>query len=111
MPWMYALEDENDNNSFISYKGDCGVMSQALVVTKDENGKERVLPEDVIENSEPIVGACMRVGSHYARSLSGQDYWTTTPIIEILSEKTTDNHLEVKFKTRSGSTYLWKSAI
>lgn len=40
-----------------------------------------------IKGHKPIVGCSLLVGSITARSYSGQDYWMTTPVVEIL-EKT-----------------------
>lgn len=78
-------------------RGDSGPMSVAI--WKDD--------EDVIQqenNARPRLGASMRVGTYFARSYQAQDYWTTTPAVEII--KDTPN--EVVFKTRSGSEYTWK---
>lgn len=56
----------------------------------------------------PRVGCGVRVGSYYARSYSGQDWWQTTPITEILEESVdTEGYRTVKFKTRN-SVYTWK---
>ena len=44
---------------------------------------------------EPIVGCSLLVGSVTARSYSEQDYWLTTPIIQILEK--TDEY--ILFKT------------
>ena len=56
----------------------------------------------------PRVGCGVRVGSIYSRSYSGQDYWQTTPITEILHESIDDaGYWAVKFKTKN-SIYTWK---
>lgn len=56
----------------------------------------------------PRVGFGVRVGSYYARTFSGQDWWQTTPITEILEESVdTEGYRTVKFKTRN-SVYTWK---
>lgn len=56
----------------------------------------------------PRVGCGVRVGSYYARSYSGQDWWQTTPITEILEDSVdTEGYRTVKFKTRN-SVYTWK---
>ena len=67
------------------------------------------------ENYQPIpdvtyprVGCGVRVGSIYGRSYSSQDWWQTSPVIEIVEETIDDEgYWTVKFKTRS-STYTWK---
>lgn len=75
--------------------GDSGSMSIAYKV--DDDGK-------MIEmGNRPKVSCYMRVGSITARSYSRQDYWTTTPVIEILEER--EDY--VKFKT-SNSVYEWR---
>ena len=81
--------------------GDSGPMSSAIFY--NENGE----PER-IENSRPFVGAVMIVGTFLARSYAGQDYWQTTPVIEILEEHVDDEGDQwVKFKTQN-SEYIWK---
>ena len=56
----------------------------------------------------PRVGCGVRVGSYYARSYSGQDWWQCTPITEILEESVDDEgYRTAKFKTRN-SVYTWK---
>lgn len=56
----------------------------------------------------PRVGCGVRVGSFYGRTYSGQDWWQTTPITEILEESTdADGFRTVRFKTRN-SVYVWK---
>jgi hypothetical protein len=51
----------------------------------------------------PRVGCAVRVGSPYARTYSSHDYWTTTPVQEILEES--DNRMV--FRTNN-SIYEWK---
>lgn len=51
----------------------------------------------------PLVGYNMQVGSPYARTYAGQDYWTTTQVTEILEER--EDY--VRFKT-GNSEYVWK---
>ena len=83
---MYSLYREGDN------AGDCGPLMQI--------GK----PGGFLEVSDrPKVGYCVRVGSINGRTYASQDFWTTTPVIEILEET---SH-SMKFKTRSGSIYVW----
>ena len=88
---MYKLIEKNNTN-----KGDSGGLY--ILFRMDENG-------EIEKRSDirPTVGWAVRVGSPYARSYSSKDYWTTTPIVEVLS----DSPDEVVFKTRSGSTYTW----
>lgn len=78
-------------------RGDSGPLSEALVWPQ-EGGYPKA------EGNRPKIGCSMKVGSIYARSFSAQDYWLTTPIVEILE----DSENQVKFKTRSGSIYTWK---
>ncbi len=117
MTWMYAIDK---NGCTIEWKGDSGPMSIAFwESTIEECEKNNIEYDEPVSdytsviayknNAKPRVGACMRVGSPYSRSYSNQDYWTTTPVTEILEEFTDDqNRLNVKFKTRN-STYWWKS--
>jgi hypothetical protein len=58
------------------------------------------------ENGDIVKGCCIRCGSHFARTMQWQDYWTTTPVVEIL-EVNEDNSV-VKFKT-GNSVYEVKS--
>jgi len=89
----YSLVREDGN------AGDSGPMCQILDA---ESGR----PID--GETYPRLGCGVRVGSIYARSYSGQDYWQTTPITEILEEYINDDgYWTVKFKTRN-STYTWK---
>jgi hypothetical protein len=56
----------------------------------------------------PRVGCGVRVGSYYARTYSGQDWWQTSPITEILEESVDrDGYRIVRFKTRN-SVYVWR---
>lgn len=115
MPWMYAI---NDDGNVIEWKGDSGNLSTAYRLTTLEEAvknkweyHESSRKGEVIaycHNTKPSVGVSMRVGSTYSRSYSSQDYWTTTPVTEILEEFTDDQgRLNVKFKTKN-STYWWK---
>lgn len=87
--------------------GDSGPMSDAVTPIWDEKGK---LVDKIIEhNAAPKVGAAMVVGSPYARSYSRQDWWQTTPVTEILEERTEDDGSKyVRFKT-GNSEYEWTS--
>ena len=86
--------------------GDSGPMSDAVTPIWDDNGK---LVDKIIEHrARPKVGAAMVVGAPYARSYSAQDYWQTTPITDILEERTEDDGAEyVRFKT-GNSEYEWR---
>lgn len=89
----YSLVREDGN------AGDSGPMSQILDA---ESGRA------IEGETYPRLGCGVRVGSYYARSYSGQDYWQTTPITEILEEYINDDgYWTVKFKTKN-STYTWK---
>jgi hypothetical protein len=82
--------------------GDSGLMSMAL--WEDENSESSVAMED---NAKPRVGVVMRVGSHYGRTYSSQDWWQTTYITEILEERTEEDGTEyIRFKT-GNSEYEW----
>lgn len=87
----YSLYRTRDN------AGDCGPMSQAL----------RRSPSDGdsidYDGDRPLVGYCMRVGSPYTRTYGYQDYWTTTPVTEIIEDR--GNY--VRFKT-GNSEYIWE---
>ncbi len=83
--------------------GDSGNMSMAL-------WKDPVSGEIESEhNAVPRVGVVMRVGSSYARSYSGQDYWQTTYISEILEDRNEEDGTHyIRFKT-GNSEYEWRS--
>lgn len=88
--------------------GDSGLMSIARIPTWDMDTNELVCMETK-ENARPQVGAAMRVGSHYARTMQHQDWWQTTWVTEILEERTEEDGTEyVRFKT-GNSEYEWKS--
>jgi hypothetical protein len=89
---MYSLKREIDG------VGDSGGMSIALTY-KQYSCQE--------ENARPRVGVAMRVGSHFARSHSAQDWWQTTLITEILEERTGEGIDYVKFRT-GNSVYEWR---
>ena len=83
--------------------GDSGQMSLAIHLNAGP-GDEHVYED----GARPQVGAVMRVGSLFARSYSAQDYWQTTPITQIIEERTEDDGAEyVRFKT-GNSEYEWK---
>ena len=71
-------------------RGDSGPMSDCVTA-------------DGVTTRRPRVGGCMMVWSPYARTYQAQDYWRTSKIVEILSEKGD----EVVFKTYTGSIYTW----
>ena len=79
--------------------GDSGPMSTLI----DPETAQPIPDEDY-----PCIGYGIRVGSIYGRSFSGQDWWQTSPVTEILHESVNEEgYSTVKFKTRS-STYTWK---
>lgn len=59
----------------------------------------------VVDN-KPVLGCSLLVGSVTARTYSDQDWWLTTPIIEMIQEiyDTQGRPLKFKFKTNN-STY------
>lgn len=79
-------------------RGDSGPMSMALWRADKPGGV------DFEDNARPRVGVAMRVGTMFARSYQAQDWWQTTPVVEIIK----DTPEEVVFRTRSGSEYTWK---
>lgn len=87
----YSLSREGDN------AGDSGQMSRRIWPDRRED-----------KDPTPIVGASLCVGSLYARTYAMQDYWTTTPVTEIVSSTDEKGEQVVVFKTRSGSTYKWR---
>ena len=96
--WMFRTRDK---------MGDSGTMSMALVPSYDENGK--VVDVQYINNARPQVGYVMRVGSHFARTYSAQDWWQTSVITEILEDRINEDGSEyVKFKT-GNSIYEWRN--
>lgn len=88
---MYTLQRLSDG------AGDSGGMSEALWIGND--GKVCVE-----RDARPRVGAAVRVGSLYARTMQYQDWWLTTPVTRILE----DSGDRVIFETRSGSRYEWR---
>ena len=88
MAHLYSIDKE---------KGDSGGRSEAIAWNEDGTFKE-------IISNRPVVGCSMLVGSVSARSYSYQDYWLTTPVIEIIEE--TEDY--VKFRTKN-TIYEWKS--
>lgn len=87
----YFLRRERDG------AGDSGGMS--MIFWKDDDGKLQTE-----QNARPKLGAGIRVGSLASRTYSDQDYWSTTPVTEILE----DTPEKVKFKTRN-SIYIWEN--
>lgn len=76
--------------------GDSGSMSTIFYIGEDDNIKYE-------QNTKPRIGASIKVGSLYSRTYSLQDYWSTTPVTEILEEK--EDY--IRFKTKN-SEYEWK---
>lgn len=89
----YSMYRERDG------AGDSGLMSLALY--KDALGVTQIE-----ENATPRVGVAMRVGSHYARTYSAQDWWQTTYIQEILSEEESETEHKIVFRTNN-SVHTW----
>lgn len=86
--------------------GDSGGMSLAIIPTFDMD-TNKVSNIEYKDNARPQIGAAMRVGSIYARTLSHQDWWQTTLITEILEERVEEDGTEyVRFKT-GNSEYEW----
>ena len=77
--------------------GDSGPMSEGLYI----NDQDEIVTESP---AKPRVGLSMKVGTFISRTFAQQDWWQTTPVTEVL-EETKDT---VRFKTRSGSEYLWR---
>ena len=79
--------------------GDSGPMCQIL-----DAESYKPIPGETY----PRVGCGVRVGSLYGRTFSSQDWWQTSPVLEIIDESVDDDgHRSVKFRTRS-SIYNWK---
>lgn len=58
----------------------------------------------------PTVGCSMLVGSVTARSYSNQDYWLTTPVVDILEVIKNDDVHYVRFITEN-SEYEWWNGV
>lgn len=78
--------------------GDSGPMCEIL-----DSESYRPIPGETY----PRIGCGVRVGSHYARTYSAQDWWQTSPIVKILEEWNTAGCRGMKFRTRN-SIYIWK---
>jgi hypothetical protein len=76
-------------------EGDSGNMLVSILPSSRDGG--------TVLNGAITVGYCVRCGSSIARSFQWQDYWQTTPVVEILSVNEQED--EVTFKTKSGSIY------
>lgn len=81
--------------------GDSGGMSLGLIPTYDMDTNQ-VTKVDYENDARPRIGMALRVGSLYARTFSGQDWWQTTLITKILE----DTPGYVRFKT-GNSEYEW----
>lgn len=102
MSYSLVKLDENGNRTNV---GDSGKLFEMYKL--DINSEQVIKHDDPIK---PEIGYAVRVGSLFARSYSNQDYWTTTPVTQILEEKTfEDGAIEMKFKTRN-SVYLWMNS-
>ena len=79
--------------------GDAGMMCEIL-----DSESYKPIPGE----RYPKVGCGVRVGSHYGRTYSAQDWWQTSPILEILEETVDDEGYRfVKFRTKN-SVYCWR---
>lgn len=81
--------------------GDAGMMCHRVRFNEATQSVEE-LPCDY-----PMVGWCLKVGSPYARTMVGQDWWRTSPITEILEEDESEEFVHVTFKT-GNSTYSFR---
>lgn len=87
---MFSLHCEENTR-----KGDSGPMSMLISCDSGERVDGEVRPK---------VGCVIRVGSIYGRTYQHQDWWQTSEIVEILE----DTPNKVRFRTWSGSTYIWE---
>ena len=91
--------------------GDSGAMSMLFKVERDGDGYWSVSRDEdglpITKDGEPEVGYVIRVGSLGARSYQSQDWWQTTPIVEIVNEDTVDGRRRIEFLTASNSRYYW----
>ena len=83
--------------------GDSGPRSEAIAWNEDRTLKE-------IVSHRPTIGCSMLVGSLTGRSYSRNDWWLTTPVLEILEEITNDDVDYVLFKTQN-SDYEWWNGV
>jgi len=83
--------------------GDSGPRSEAIAWNEDRTLKE-------IVSHRPTIGCSMLVGSLTGRSYSRNDWWLTTPVLEILEEITNDDVDYVLFKTEN-SDYEWWNGV
>jgi hypothetical protein len=87
--------------------GDSGPMCQFFKYSLNENDQVEI---EYIQSEIPVVGYCVRVGSLFARSYSGQDWWQTTEVQEILEDEMREDeqgeYRYVKFRTHN-SIYEW----
>jgi hypothetical protein len=74
--------------------GDSGPMCQIL----DPENYQPIEGEN-----RPRIGCGIRVGSYYGRTYDSQDWWQTSPVLEIIEER--EDYM--KFRTRN-SEYVWK---
>lgn len=79
--------------------GDSGSRSESISWTSKGGFKN-------IDGHIPKVGNSMLIGSITARSYTHQDYWLTTPVIEILEEIKNDDVHYIRFSTEN-SEYEW----
>jgi len=85
---MYSLTRKSDGAGY------SGGMS--ITFLAGDNTVERK------HDARPEVGRQIRVGSLYARTMQWQDWWQTSPVLEILE----DTPGKVVFRTHN-SVYTW----
>lgn len=88
----YSLRREKDD------AGDFGDMCMSAYLENDSN--KIIYSHD----ARPEVGATLRVGTMYTGTMKWENWWQTSIITEIIEE----SENEVKFRTTSGSDYIWK---
>lgn len=78
--------------------GDSGAVSQLLRRGPDGS--------TLTKDGRPEVGFCVLVGAQNARTYQDQDYWITTPVLEIFEDR--GNY--VRFRTEN-SVYEWTCGV
>jgi hypothetical protein len=98
-----------DRNSVVLKSGRFSLYSEDQSVGDSGPAFECLDPEtlEIVGVAGEIrVGHLAKCGSIFARSYQSQDWWRTSPVLEILSVN--EDSTEVKFRTRS-RTYVAKS--
>lgn len=98
-PGRFSIQRERDG------AGDSGPMWRLFDYDKSVEAVDYFWIEDA-EPGEIRIGCGIRCGSINGRSFSGQDWWQTTGVTEIL--EVNDDKTEVKFKT-GNSIYTARS--